>query len=45
MCTMRDEVVGKVNKTKELIELLLSLWLKKVLWLEPSLAVDICLSC
>ena len=32
MCTMRDEAVVKVYETKELTELLLILWLRKVLY-------------
>ena len=32
MCTVRDKVIVKVNKTKELTELSLSFWLRKVLY-------------
>ena len=32
MCIVRDEAMVKVNKTKPLMELSLSLWLRKVLY-------------
>ena len=32
MCTVRNETMIKVNKTKKLTELLLRLWLRKVLY-------------